>query len=194
MYFSIIFLSRRIVQFWGDQGLALPRPRGKKGFSPHQKYLCCCSMSRSTCFFSKMLTSFTQITHISNQLYFQCAAQTDKTEWTLLYTSCAERKWKLKHKLIPCREASINNISISLEKWGWEGILRICSNQFAKSTGIQDDFSRLCNNVHFVWFLSNLFEFFQFLSILVNKSRFDMSFYSTFVIMYYEQTFNIPWH
>ena len=91
-------------------------------------------------------------------------------------TSCAKRKWKLKYNLIPCREASINNISISLEKWGRGGILRICSNQFAKSTGIQDDFSRLCNNVHFVWFLSILFESFQFLSILVNKSRFNMIF------------------
>ena len=135
-------------------------------------------MSRSTCFFSKMLTSFTQITHISNQLYFQCAAQTDKTEWTLLYTSCAERKWKLKHKLIPCREASINNIIISFnsEELGRGGILRICSNQFAKSTGIQDDFSRLCKNVHLIWFLLLMpFDFCQFLSINI-KSRFNMIF------------------
>ena len=135
-----------------------------------------------------MLTFFILRFHISNQLYFERAAQTDITKRTLLYTSCAERKWKLKHKLIPCREASINNISISLEKWGREGILRICSNQFAKSTGIQDDFSRLFNNVHFVWFLLLMpFDFCQFLSINLDSV---WSFYSAFDIMYHKQL----WH
>ena len=149
--FSIIFLSRRIVQ-QGEEG----------GISPHQKNLGCCSMSRSTCFYSNMLTL---TSYISNQLYFKCAAKTDITEWTLLYTSCAERNWKLKHKLIPCREASINNINISLEKWGRGGILKICSNQFAKSTGIQDDLSRFCNNAF------RLISFYSFwcLSMSVNS-------------------------